>query len=109
MPNATLDPTRNAPAALPVRVDESRVQSTYANTIRTSPTTEEVVLDFGMTLPRPAPNGQTAPVFAIDTRVVLNWGNAKRLAIGLAQVVAAYEQRNGEIALTPPSDGRTGS
>ena len=34
-----------------LRIDESKMNTTYANTIRTSTTQDEVVLDFGMNLP----------------------------------------------------------
>lgn len=101
MSNSTLDPTRTAGAQLPLRVDESRMATTYANAIRTSPTADEIVLDFGMSLPRTGT--QTAQTLTIDSRVVLNWGNAKRLALSLAQMVQAHEQQYGEISLAPPA------
>lgn len=82
-----------------LRIDESKMSSTYANTIRTSTTQDEVVLDFGMNLPLPSPEGQPTLVFQVGSRVVMNWAGAKRLAISLGQVVRQYEERNGEINL----------
>jgi len=82
-----------------LRIDESKMQTTYANTIRTSTTQDEVVLDFGMNLPVPGPDNQPALVFGVGSRVVMNWQGAKRLAISLGQVVRQYEERNGEISL----------
>ena len=83
-----------------IRIDESRMHTTYANTIRTSTTPDEVVLDFGLNLPvQQQPNQQPMMVFAVNSRVVLNWAGAKRLAASLAQSVRAYEEHNGEIQL----------
>lgn len=85
-----------------LRIDESKMVTTYANTIRTSTTADEVVLDFGINLPVPGPDNQPALVFTIGNRTVMNWAGAKRLAISLGQVVRQYEERNGEINLGGP-------
>jgi hypothetical protein len=83
-----------------LRIDESRMSTTYANTIRTSTTQDEVVLDFGMNLPVPGPDNQNPVlVFNVGSRVVMNWAGAKRLAISLGQVVRQFEERAGEINL----------
>lgn len=103
MINSPFDPTQTPSRQLALRVDESRMTTTYANAIRTSPTTDEIVLDFGMSLPRVGGAAQSAQVFTIDSRIVVNWANAKRLAMGLGQMVQAYEQQNGEIALAAPA------
>ena len=50
-----------------LRIDESRMSTTYANTIRTATTPDEVVLDFGLNMPMPAQNGQAAMTFAAAT------------------------------------------
>ncbi len=89
-----------------LRIDETKMQTTYANTIRTSTTGDEVVLDFGMNLPMPTQDNQPALLFSVGSRVVMNWRGAKRLAISLGQVIRQYEERNGEIQLNPP--GQTG-
>lgn len=86
-----------------LRIDESKMQTTYANTIRTSTTQDEVVLDYGMNLPVQGPDGQPALVFSVGSRVIMNWAGAKRLAISLGQVIRRYEENNGEIDLTPPN------
>jgi len=82
-----------------LRIDESRMNTTYANTIRTSTTAEEVVLDFGINLPTPTQDNQPALIFAVGSRVVMNWKGAKRLAISLGQIIRQFEERNGEIQL----------
>lgn len=84
-----------------LRIDESKMHMTYANTIRSSVTPDEVVLDFGMNLPVPTPDNQPAILFTVGSRVVMNWVGAKRLAISLGQMIRQYEERNGEIALQP--------
>lgn len=85
-----------------LRIDESKMTTTYANIIRTSTTGDEVVLDFGMNLPMQGQDGQMMMNFAVGSRVVMNWMAAKRLAINLGQVIRQYEQRNGEIQLQVP-------
>lgn len=86
-----------------LRIDESRMNTTYANTIRTSTTGDEVVLDFGINLPMPTQDNSPALLFSVGSRVVLNWRGAKRLAISLGQVIRQFEEANGEIQLNPPA------
>lgn len=92
-----------------LRIDESKMKTSYANTIRTSTTPEEVILDFGINLPTPTPDNQPAIVFDVGSRVVLNWRGAKRLAISLGQVIRQFEERNGEIPLGNQQPGPDGS
>lgn len=94
-----------------LRIDESRMNTTYANTIRTSTTGDEVVLDFGINLPMPTQDNAPALLFSVGSRVVLNWRGAKRLAISLGQVIRQFEEANGEIQLNPPAQqqGRAGA
>ncbi|MEQ8845650.1 MAG: DUF3467 domain-containing protein [Phycisphaerales bacterium] len=82
-----------------LRIDESKMQTTYANTIRSSTTQDEVVLDFGMNLPMQGNDGKPVLNFSIGSRIVTNWAGAKRLAISMGQLVRQYEERNGEIQL----------
>lgn len=74
-----------------VRIDETKMVTTYANTIRTTNTQDEVILDFGLNIPTQGPEGQQAMHFAIGSRVVLNWNGAKRLAVNLGELVRRYE------------------
>lgn len=80
-----------------IRIDESRMSTVYANTIRTSTTPDEVVLDFGMNLPQQGEGGQPLLVFNVGSRIVMNWVGAKRLAASMVQIVRQYEQQFGEI------------
>lgn len=82
-----------------IRIDESKMQTHYANTIRTHSTGDEVVLDFGLNLPQQNQEGQTFLQFNVSARVVTPWVGAKRLAMSLNQMIAQYEQRYGEIQL----------
>ncbi len=91
-----------------LRIDESKMQSTYANTIRTSTTGDEVVLDFGMNLPVPTQDNRPALLFTVGSRVVMNWRGAKRLAISLGQVIRQFEEANGEIQLQPAPQQKGG-
>ena len=89
----------NKERQIQIRIDESKMETTYANTIRTSTTQDEVVLDFGMNLPVQGQDGQPTLSFNVGSRVVMNWSGAKRLAITLGQVVRQYEEKAGEIQL----------
>ncbi len=91
-----------------LRIDESKMGTTYANTIRTSTTPDEVVLDFGMNLPMPSQDNQPTLVFNVGSRVVMNWQAAKRLAISLGQAVRGYEEQHGEIKLQREQTGGPG-
>lgn len=82
-----------------LRIDESKMQTTYANTIRSSTTQDEVVLDFGINLPMQGNDGKPVLNFTVGSRVVTNWAGAKRLAISMGQLVRQYEERNGEIQI----------
>ncbi|MBL9031771.1 MAG: DUF3467 domain-containing protein [Phycisphaerae bacterium] len=88
-----------------LRIDESKMSTTYANTIRTSTMPDELIMDFGINLPMPAPDNQPTLVFSVGSRIVMNWSAAKRLAISLGQAVRQYEEQNGEIKLQQPGQG----
>lgn len=88
-----------------LRIDESKMTSTYANTIRTSNTQDELVMDFGLNIPMQSPNQAPTIVFNVGSRVIMNWSGAKRLAMSLGQAVRQYEERNGEININPGGQG----
>lgn len=92
---------QNQGRQIQLRIDESKMTTTYANTIRTSTTQDEVVLDFGMNMPMPGQDNQPTLLLSVGSRVVMNWAGAKRLAMSLAQVVRGHEQQHGEINLNP--------
>ncbi len=92
-----------------LRIDETRMRTSYANTIRTSTTPDEVIMDFGVNMPVPTPDNKPMLVFDVSSRVVMNWRGAKRLAITLGNVIRQYEQSNGEINLNQGQAGAGGS
>jgi len=100
------DPSRQQQIQL--RIDESKMVTTYANTIRTSTMPDEMVLDFGMNMPMPTPEGQTVLLFSVGARVVMNWPAAKRLAMSLGQAVRQFEEQNGEIKIQQGPGGPGG-
>ena len=84
-----------------LRVDERNMGSCYANAFRTQGSAEEVILDFGMNLVAPSPQGQNQPeiLFQISERVIMNYYSAKRLAITLSQLIRRHEEQFGELEL----------
>ena len=84
-----------------LRIDESKMSSTYANTIRTSNTQDELIMDFGMNIPMQVPNQPPMVVFNVGSRVIMNWAGAKRLALSLGSAIRQYEERFGEIDINP--------
>jgi hypothetical protein len=91
-----------------LRIDETKMATTYANTIRTSTLADEMVLDFGINMPMPSDSGDPILNFSIGSRVILNWASAKRLAISLGQAVRQFEEQNGEIRLQQGGQGAPG-
>ena len=55
-----------------LRIDESKMTSTYANTIRTTNTQDELIMDFGMNIPMQVPNQAPMVVFNVGSRVIMN-------------------------------------
>ncbi|MFT3788344.1 MAG: DUF3467 domain-containing protein [Tepidisphaeraceae bacterium] len=86
-----------------VLLDERELKSMYANAYRIHTTVEEVIIDLGFNMPNPNPQqgGQQQLLFKVTDRVIVNYTNAKRLAISLTQLVKRFEQQFGEIALQP--------
>jgi hypothetical protein len=84
-----------------LRVDERSMTTSYANAFRSNGTAEEVMLDFGLNLVAPAPGEQAQAeiIFRVNNRVVLNYYSAKRLAIGLGQLIRRHEEQFGELEL----------
>ena len=84
---------------LQVRVPDSVGQGHYANLAAVASSDTEFVLDFAFVQPG---NAQVQ----VHTRVVLPPRHAKMLARILADRVADYEQRNGEITLPNLASGQ---
>jgi len=81
-----------------LRIDESEMDSQYANTIRTYSTMDEVFLNFGVNTPIPGKADEI--VFKAKHQAILNWRTAKRLALTLSNLVRQHEEHFGEIEPT---------
>jgi len=80
-----------------LRIDDSKLgTSAYANTIRTTPLADAVVLDFGINMPSTSAQEQNVAVFEATNRIVMNWATAKRMVDSLSQAVERYERQFGE-------------
>ena len=96
-------PQQPAQQQMQIRVDESKMNTAYANTIRSTTSLDEMVLDFGLNLAMQTAQGQPPTlVFYVGSRVILNWAGAKRLMQSLQQAISGYEQQFGEIKLDQP-------
>ena len=83
-----------------LRIDESKMESSYANAFRTNGTAEEVILDFGLNLVGPSgTQNQPQILFQVQQRVVMNYYSAKRLALTLGQLIRRHEQEFGDMEL----------
>lgn len=84
-----------------VRIDERNLQTNYVSGFRPTITAEEVILDFGLNLIRPAGNKEEPyeVIFQTSSRLIMSYFSAKRLALALAQIVRQYEQRFGPVEL----------
>lgn len=89
-----------------LRIDDTELPATYANSFRTNVTVEEVLLDFGLNSiasARRTDQGVEAEIlFKTSSRVIFNYYTAKRLAITLGRLVKNYETRFGELKLSVP-------
>lgn len=86
-----------------IHMDEREMKTSYANAFRTNSTPDEVLLDFGFNLPLP-PSGteqQAEILFKLDSRIVMNYYSAKRLALTLTQMIRRHEEQFGELELDP--------
>lgn len=84
------------PAAVgAVKVTTDKLTSRYCNVTTVNSTREEVVLSFGLNQDwdRASPEMQVA----LLKRIVLSPHGAKRFQQRLAQVLAEYEKRHGEL------------
>lgn len=82
-----------------LRIDAHEPEAHYCNLTRVTAGPEEVIVDLGMTVPTPTNPQELKGRFT--ERVVLNYYNAKRLALALSTTVARYENRFGAIELDP--------
>src|ERR1044072_2625131 len=95
-------PDQQQPPGVQVLLDERELRSLYANAYRIHTSSEEVIIDLGFNMPNPnqqQAGGGAQLLFKVTDRVILTYGNAKRLAMSLTQLIKRYEQEFGEIAV----------
>lgn len=79
-----------------LRVHERDTKTSYANVCLLSSTREEMILNFGLTLPSPQRDQREAHMLVSD-RIIMSLPAAKRLAIALSQAIQRYENAFGVI------------
>lgn len=87
-----------------VMLDERDMRTLYSNAYRIHTAPEEVILDLGFNMPNPNQQpGQPSQqmLFKVTDRCIMSYGNAKRLAMSLQQLIKRYEQQFGEIPMQP--------
>jgi Protein of unknown function (DUF3467) len=105
---AETETTPQSPS-MQMMIDERDMKTHYSNAYRIHATSDEVVVDLGFNMPDPNPRqgGQPGLLLKITDRVILNYTNAKRLAMSLQQLIKRYEQQFGELPVQqsarPPS------
>ena len=93
-----------------IHMDEREMKTSYANAFRTNSTPDEVLLDFGFNLPMPPAGAdqQAEILFKLDSRIVMNYYSAKRLALTLTQMIRRHEEQFGELELDPAKRPKSG-
>ena len=83
-----------------IRVDQSDMETCYANAFQTNGTAEELFVSLEINQAVPAQEGHDAQMLLkMESRVVTNWYTAKRLAMQLSQAVRQHEAQFGELQL----------
>ena len=79
----------------------------YANTCVLTSTAEEVVMNFALNIQPLQRDGRVE--MRVNSRVVMTYASAKRLALTLSQVIQRYEQVNGVIELARQRGAQPGA
>jgi hypothetical protein len=89
----TEDATPAAPPERRVKLDTSRMKSSYCNVCNATSTREEVVVNFGLNQSWDRTDGDLE--IEIAHRVILSPHAAKKLREVLDELIGAYEERYG--------------
>jgi hypothetical protein len=90
-----------------LHMDERNMKTSYSNFFRTNGSADELTIDFCMSAPMPASQPEAGkpatPEFMVQVndRIVLNYYNAKGLALRLGQMIRMHEEQFGELELDP--------
>lgn len=87
------------PQQMQVHIREDKATTVYSNVCRVGATPEEIFVDFAINLQQQ--DAQGVAVMDVNTRVLMNFYSAKRLALALSQAVQRYEQTFGVLELDP--------
>lgn len=79
---------------IPLRLDATRIRSTYTNFVRVTGTAEEVILDMGLNKQQPHGGPES---MAVTDRIVLSFHTAKRLLNALRMSVLRHEANFGPL------------
>lgn len=82
-----------------VQIKDDKANTVYSNVCRVGATPEEVFIDFAINLQQETQPG--VALMEVNTRVLMNFYAAKRLALALSQAVQRYEQTFGALELDP--------
>ncbi len=72
----------------------------YANLALVNTTPEEVILNFAINVVPPSPEREVS--VDINSRIILSYASAKRLALTLGNIISRYEEANGVIPMPRP-------
>lgn len=95
----TVQATTEDQQQIRLRIDQSKMNTSYTNGFQTNTTAEEVMLSFGLNQAVPGAEGKPELVMQVSDRIVMNYFTAKRLAIALSQAVRRHEEQFGELEL----------
>ncbi len=86
---------KKPPMKMELKVDDAIAAGSYANLCIVNHSDTEFVMDFVFIQPG-------RPKAKVNNRIILSPKNAKRFQLLLAQQVANYEKRFGELNIKPP-------
>jgi len=79
-------------ARVQVRIDDSKVNASYANFCRVTGTPEELIVDFGV---NPQPMGVPTEPIPVTQRIITNYYTAKRMLHALQMSIQRHEATFG--------------
>lgn len=91
-------PTQQPGQQVQVQIRDDKAATVYSNVCRVGATPEEIFVDFMINVQHQENN---VAVMDVNTRVLMNFYAAKRLALALSQAVQRYEQAFGTLELDP--------
>jgi hypothetical protein len=94
-----------------LHMDERNVKTSYSNFFRTNGSADELTIDFCMSAPMPPTQELGKPatpefMVQVNDRIVMNYYNAKGLALRLGQMIRMHEEQFGELELNPSKRAR---